>query len=314
MAYRFNLAQPVECEVQRVALEQIDKALAEIDDEQLDRQEVVHQVRKRCKKLRGLLRLVRVALDDPDLYTFENGYFRDAARDLSGVRDAEVLIKTCDKLMETSAGDRERDAFRDAQRELVFQREQLDPEGPAVASKLATFRDRMLEARQRIGCWRLCVEGPEAAKAGLKRTYRRGRRAIRKAYDTPSGENFHEWRKRVKYHWYHGRLLREAWEPVLKPWIGELDRLASQLGDYHDLDVLRQRIGRMPPQVVSPETACRLRELIQARQKDIRAEMLPLGQRVFAEKPKHLTRRLLIYCRVTQRAVDPAAKEPSRAT
>jgi hypothetical protein len=24
-------------------------------------------------------------------------------------------------------------------------------------------------------------------------------------------EHFHEWRKRVKYHWYHLGLLRELW-------------------------------------------------------------------------------------------------------
>ena len=48
----------------------------------------VHDVRKRCKKVRGLLRLVRPGLG-PD-YRRANADVRDAARELSSLRDAHV--------------------------------------------------------------------------------------------------------------------------------------------------------------------------------------------------------------------------------
>lgn len=51
----------VEAGMRRIAAEQIERAIAEIDDTGLDRHETVHQVRKRCKKVRGLVRLVRPA-------------------------------------------------------------------------------------------------------------------------------------------------------------------------------------------------------------------------------------------------------------
>lgn len=59
--------------------------------------------------------------------------------------------------------------------------------------------------------WRLEECGFPAIEPGLVRTYRRARKALRTAYATPTPEHFHEWRKRVNYHWYHLRLLCELW-------------------------------------------------------------------------------------------------------
>ncbi len=88
MAYRIKKGdKSVQAGLRRIADEQIGRALGEIDDDDLDFAEKVHQVRKRCKKLRGLIRLVRPAFDD---YSAENGAFRDAAQMLSGVRDTRT--------------------------------------------------------------------------------------------------------------------------------------------------------------------------------------------------------------------------------
>jgi hypothetical protein len=54
----------------------------------------VHQVRKLCKKLRGLIRLVRPEFDN---FQKEDEFFRDAARELSYVRDAQSIIGLIDR-------------------------------------------------------------------------------------------------------------------------------------------------------------------------------------------------------------------------
>jgi hypothetical protein len=58
-------------------------------------------------------------------HTFENAYFRDAARSLSALRDMEALIESYDKLMNTSAHDADRHRFSNIRRELAKHREQL---------------------------------------------------------------------------------------------------------------------------------------------------------------------------------------------
>ena len=53
----------------------------------------------RWKKLRALLRLVRPAIGD-SRYRAENICFRDAARPLTLVRDAKILIETFDSILQ----------------------------------------------------------------------------------------------------------------------------------------------------------------------------------------------------------------------
>ncbi|MGD9302605.1 MAG: CHAD domain-containing protein, partial [Desulfobacterales bacterium] len=59
-----------------------------------------HEARKCFKRLRGLLRMARPALGKKQ-YRRENICFRDAARSLSTVRDAQALVETFDLLEET---------------------------------------------------------------------------------------------------------------------------------------------------------------------------------------------------------------------
>lgn len=291
MAYRIDTTRVMETEAQCVALEQIDKTLAEIRDQGLGHAETIHQVRKRCKKIRGLLRLVRDSLSDPDLYSTENAYFRDAARDLSAIRDAQVQVETFDKLMAASISHVSHSQFESVRETLVDHRDQLVEQTADLAEKLNAFSMKMTDARRRVAFWRIDGSGSEAALPGLKRTYRRARKAMKKAYDAPSPERFHEWRKRVKYHWYHCRLLQDLWRPVMKARIGELDNLATLLGDYHDLDVLRARVEDLADR----DATGPLYAMIGQRQEAIRQEAHPMGKRVFAEKPKHLVRRLQCY-------------------
>ncbi|MBN1362289.1 MAG: CHAD domain-containing protein [Sedimentisphaerales bacterium] len=300
MAYRLDLVREVEAEVQRVATEQIDKALVEIRDEQSSQADTIHQVRKRCKKLRALVRLVRGALADPGLYAFENASFRDAARSLSAVRDAEVLVETYDKLTDASAGNAEWQQFGAVRAALVRRRDELTGQKQELAEGLKAFSETMTEARQRVTSWHLSAEGFDAVASGFARTYRRGRRAMSATYDDLTGASFHEWRKRVKYHWYHCRLLRHLWVPVMKARIGELDRLATLLGDYHDLDVLAARLVDLPNEAADEDTTAQLRLTIGRRQEQIRQEARPRGERLFAEKTKHLRRRVQAYWNASQ--------------
>ena len=62
-------------------------------------EEVVHDARKRFKKIRAVLRLVRGGIDRR-VFDRENVRFRDAGRPLSEVRDVGVLVQALDRLGE----------------------------------------------------------------------------------------------------------------------------------------------------------------------------------------------------------------------
>ena len=63
MSYRIRPHATVRTNVRRLVRRELARALAALDDPgALGLQETVHDVRKRCKKLRGVLRLTRPGL------------------------------------------------------------------------------------------------------------------------------------------------------------------------------------------------------------------------------------------------------------
>jgi CHAD domain-containing protein len=103
-------------------------------------------------------------------------------------------------------------------------------------------------------------------------------------------EDFHEWRKQVKYLRHQLDLLRPAWPDVLRAMAGTADEIAELLGADHDLAVLREKAMAEP--VLSSETQQALLDRIDERRSEHQREAIDLGRRLFAEKPSSLTQRL----------------------
>ncbi|MEX0818045.1 MAG: CHAD domain-containing protein [Pirellulaceae bacterium] len=298
MAYRIRRKKSVKKSVRKVAGEQIDKAIGEILDEDLDRHEMVHQVRKRCKKLRGLIRLVRPVFDD---YQQENEFFRDAARELSCVRDAQSIIDCYDDLIEHFENQIDRHTFASIRDELESRHQKIADDKIGLEKKLDEFLAKMREARQRVDQWKIDDDGFGAVEGGLINTYRRARKGLRNAYKNPTTESFHEWRKQVKYHWYHACLLRDIWPEMMSVQRGEADELSDLLGDDHDLVVLRQTLLNDPDHFAGKGDLQALIGLIHHRLAELQAEARPLGERLFAEKPKRLAARFHSYWKTWKR-------------
>src|SRR5919108_3500582 len=98
MSFQLKPDKTVGKNIRRIVRKQLDGVLEELTrGHKGSRDEVVHEARKSLKKIRAVLRLVRPAIGDKT-YRQENTCFRDAARPLTEVRDARILIETLDKL------------------------------------------------------------------------------------------------------------------------------------------------------------------------------------------------------------------------
>jgi CYTH domain-containing protein/CHAD domain-containing protein len=253
--------------------------------------EAIHGARKDMKKLRTLLRLLRDELPKK-VYAKEKERYRDAARKLSGSRDAEVKLETLDALAE---------AAEDLPEEAVAMwRQILDSDREAATDTVAS-QEAMAEAVELIeaGCgeiegWQLGEDPWKAVGGAFARIYRRGRQAQRAAEADPSDENFHEWRKRAKDLRYGLELLSGAWSAPLEATAEEAKRLSDLLGDHHDLAVLREDLHQRR---LGEEETGKLEVAIEARQEELATEAFDLGHRLYAERPKDLHRRLDRYWR-----------------
>lgn len=287
MSYRIDPKKPTGKEVRRIALEQLDRADREFENDALDPHETVHQVRKRCKKLRGLLRLVRDDLGKKR-YQRENRRYRDAARRISGLRDAEARIETYDRLMEHYEGPLDRSAFGPVRRALTLERNERAEEVGDLAAELEAIQERLRAGREKVASWTRRVEDLDGCVEGLVRTFRRGRKAMAVARKKPGTERFHEWRKRVKYHGHHLRLVERLWRPVLKARRRQVEKLADLLGDEHDLTVFARHLERAFADYPNREVIDLLAGMVHERQQSLRADALRLGRRVFSAKPKEM--------------------------
>lgn len=293
MGYQIEASESVEGALRRIAHEQLDKALAELDDAALDVHETVHQLRKRCKKLRGLWRLVRPCCEKS--YERENAWYRDTARPLSEIRDSQSMLDTFDELMAHFGDQLVVERFGSLRATLVERRTRVSRDEQDVQSRLDEARGRLLEGKRRIESWSLDEKEFAAVGAGLAKTYRRARQARARAMKKPSPGQMHEWRKRVKYNWYHLRLLVDLWPDVMQAQRNAADELADQLGNDRDLELLRATLEDLATDDVTRRDRVALCGLIDQRRAELRSQIERLGPRVLAEKPKRLCQRVEAY-------------------
>jgi CHAD domain-containing protein len=290
MAFRIVEGESVADGIRRIAREQIDGAIEKVSDGHLAEAAKVHEVRKHCKKLRAVLRLVRPALGD--LYPQQNAYFRDAARSLSPLRDAQTVIDAYDGLVRHF---RVRGRFAPVRRRLVERRKRLREEVKDLDHRLHHVAGLMEDAREYPATWPIDANGIDGWQPGFEQTYRQARRAMTRAYQDPTPEQFHEWRKSVKHHWYHTRLLRPLWHAGLGPRMDAGDELGEMLGAHHDLVVLRATLVAEADELGGKRLVDALVELVDRRRVELEAGAKLLGQRLFAEKATRIGRRYARY-------------------
>ena len=288
MAYKLDRKALPEDEFKRVGLHQLHTAVAEIDDPRLPRDIVIHQVRKRCKKIRALTRLYRKPLGNKTYRAF-NAHYRDLAAPLSGGRDAQAMLDAYDDLMEAFAGKVDRRRFSAVRRQLTLHKQALQKEAADPKTLLADARASLQTGGKAIEDVRFAAkytQAPEATAAkGLKATYTRARTAMAKALESGHGEDFHEWRKHAKYHWYQCRLLRDYWPEAIRPRTKAADELGELLGKEHDLFVLTSLLDQPDAHVCPAAVREELDALIAARRRSIRKQATLLGGALFLQKP-----------------------------
>ena len=289
MAYKFGVDEPVRDAILRCGSEQLDRAVLELSERAgEDPAAAVHSARKAIKKGRSLLRLGRGAMPREQRRR-ENAALRRAAQGLSGVRDADVMITATDQLSERFVGQLPAQTFEaisthlEARRSVRRGRENGRAGYGKAVEELVAVRARLSEREHGSGGW-------EALESGLLRSYRRGREAFVRVRGSNKTDDLHNWRKRVKDLWYHERLLAPVCGPTVRAHAKELGRLADLLGDDHDLALLSHELVQHSPDV--PVDLDAVLNLIDHRRAELQTEATHVGQRLYAEKPKALHRRM----------------------
>ena len=265
MAYRFNKDEAIPRAVQRVFAEELSFAVGKLTGSK-KRAEAVHEARKSIKKIRALLSLL-----GPTARTLDR-YFRDAGRLLSDVRDRVVMLEVFNKLAEKHPG-----LAAATVAEIRGNLRQREPHQAAEKSASAQVAE-LLQKAPPLPVQNLQVE---TLLGAADATYRAGRKAFKRARKEESSENTHEFRKEVKKHWYHLRLL--GGDAAVQR-LEDLHQLETLLGDEHNLSVLRHRLKS---EVETSRDRQQIRHILEQIDQDsetLRKRALEAGERLYSEK------------------------------
>ncbi|MXP25427.1 CHAD domain-containing protein [Altererythrobacter indicus] len=284
MAYRFRRKdRTAQKGVRRIAREQIDKAIASIDSGD-DDADVIYAVRKRCKKLRALLRLVEPVFPN---FTKENRAFGDIAKLIGDLRYSHKMQEAYARLVVTYGKELDREAFKTigehfrAEREAEISRMDVD-------ARLAACSDHLRKARDRVTHWQVDADGWDAVSWGLLSSYQKAWDAFGKVKETSQMEAYEELRKWAKCHRHHARLLRSISPDFMSERASQARKLGKLLGEHNDLILFEEKL-RKDPQIYGSEADVEVVLILAKRQRIVQeAKISRTGGKLFAHKPQHL--------------------------
>jgi CHAD domain-containing protein len=288
----FRIVKPEKIggEVARIGSEQVRKMIDEIDDASLSSAKKIHQLRKRCKKMRGLVRLVRPAA--AEIYREENAFFRELAKPLGEFRDAKTMQDTYDNVMRRFDDTVDRQAFGTIRRRLTLHRRGLAAGDQDAEERLQVAREQLVAARKRIESWDLPKRRFKTVGNGFCETYRRGRSAMHSAVDHGTAEHFHQWRKGVKYHGYHCQIFGELWPTMMESRVKSVEKLGKLLGTEHDTAVLASHIRESGNHDLDAEATQLFLGLLHQYSGELRNRAIPLGKRIYVDSETTMRKRL----------------------
>jgi CHAD domain-containing protein len=247
----------------------------------VDRAEAVHEARKCVKKTRAVLRLLKQNLGDD--YGVLAGRLRQMAHQLSLLRDADAGPEMMNALRDHYPRIVTRSMSRAVQRGLLARTRatmaRVDPDRllPRVAREIKRSGTRVQRRIRRAA-------HAGAIRTGIRLGYRRARKAMACVSTHPDNPPFHTWRRRVKDHWYHMRLL-EGRTGRAHVRIRRLKQLETWLGDDHNLVMLRATILEAPARFGDERMTAVVLGCVAKYQTTLRRRALKTGRQLFASTP-----------------------------
>jgi CHAD domain-containing protein len=292
MSYRLRAGEGTACGLRRIAFEELTSAAGLLEDSTArTRDEAIHETRKSIKKTRALLRAVSPKLEGG--YQLENRRLRDLGHKLSPYRDTVAMIEIFDQFREEyrkTANGRAR--IPAAIRQDLVRRKRAQSGGKGIVAAVRQAAAALMAASRRVEKWPIEGEEFETIAAGLEKAYRRGRKAMSAARRHRAAEYSHEWRKRVKDHWYHIRLLEDVWTGKMDDYEKRLKELETLLGDHHNMEVLWEKVAARVRPDGTNQAVRECLEQMHRYQRDLRRRALAVGKEVYRESPPDLIQHM----------------------
>lgn len=284
MPYVFHKSESVTNAAQRVGRELLDETLKTIRDPKVTLDVRTHEARKAIKKLRGMLRLVEPKSKRGPNERAIDKELRDTARKLAPFRDSDVMRAALQTAAKSSHGLID-DEVADKIHAYITDRTPVETSMQAVS--LALYATDVTSIADKLAASEILTRNLKALEASYLRTCNTAYTLLKKVLaGKATEEEFHEWRKFVKYHFYHTRLLAGIYGKPARKRANDANELEELLGQHHDLAVLSERIAANRRKIKKVCDIDQLLIYLSERQDVLEERALKLGQSLF---PKEAT-------------------------
>lgn len=284
MSYRFRQGELVAAAARRIVLEELDAARVELVLAAHDA-EALHEVRKRLKRVRALIRLTRAGFPEP---ASESLVLRDVGRMLAAHREADALVE----ILRHESG-----SARSADVRILEDTVRLHQ---AARAPLRKREADLLRARRTLWGVRRRIVGASFGEIRRKDCLRRLRQAYRRARDqwwvavsAPTDEHLHEWRKLTKILLNELRLIRTWAGRDLVRFRSSLADLDERLGQARDFAHLAGILRGVPAAEVATRYGLGLRARLEQAVDDQLSRAFAIGRRVYRYKGRAFLDKIL---------------------
>lgn len=236
----------------------------------------VHGARRDLKRARSLLRMAAAAIGG-DAFVETDRLLREAGKLLTGARRAEARLETVARL-EAGSGATEL-------RQWASTRAAAQPLATAT-TEVAEAEQLVIAARKLVGKWKLPRHDISPILNGIRSSYGKARKGLRRGLAAHDTEQLHRARRSVIHHLHHIEALQSVYPPLFKAWLAELNALRVALGELNDLEDLEKEISESGGD--RPDSA----EPIAAQRAALFKVIAAKSGLLFAEKPSAFAARM----------------------
>src|SRR5438128_744051 len=173
MSYQLRRNQTLGANLRRICRKQVESALEIVRGEKEPDDTPVHQTRKHLKKARAALQVVADEIGRPR-FKRQDRWFRDIARLISDVRDAEVRLQTVRQLQEITRRTSHQ-TFRKTEELLLAELEHFMA---AFAGWQAQAGPQLEKLQEEIEAWPVDNLGCKNIRCAVQRAHKAARHAL----------------------------------------------------------------------------------------------------------------------------------------
>ncbi|MBW6478285.1 MAG: CHAD domain-containing protein [Bacteroidales bacterium] len=245
--------------------------------------ENIHQTRLCFKRIRSFLRLSRTAFAD-GIFQELNIYYRDQGRLLSSNRDITAIIDIGQDMLIRGRSDSVKLFLKRYIQAQKRNRKQTS-RNPDLQRNTQTMIDSLRETANKISSLEISGETHKCLAFGAKKVYKKGFHLLETVRKTREDHLLHEWRKQVKYLWYHYVFLNSFWPGIMGAHARQTQQLSQWLGKYHDYVILENDLlqsGSYRNNKNQPKTISRN---IKRSKEKLAQHSIKLGQKIYLLSP-----------------------------